>query len=305
MMIAWTASQPYYRRHLLPILDGLVAAGHEVVALGTDMLANVPVIVAGRIDAERVGRRQPRRLVLVEHGAGQRYWSPTRGGWLDGSGGPPDPNVTLFLAPSDRVAHQMAAHVPNADRRVIGSPAVEHLAQLRSVVPSADRCRHVFTVHWQMTPIGVPEAGSSFPWSLKVLDRMNPGRVLVHSHPRIQQRMRLQAHHRMLDWSDDWDHAAAHAALLVADNTSVMWEALTVGIPVVAITPPSWSDDAPHGFPRFGADRVQLPTITIPVDTTAIIESAAEQPVFDPGVYDIVHGATDRAVSVILSHVAD
>ena len=42
------------------------------------------------------------KLILVEHGAGQQY--VTSRGLQDASSGQPDPNVTLFLAPSQRVA---------------------------------------------------------------------------------------------------------------------------------------------------------------------------------------------------------
>lgn len=304
--IGYAASQPHYLRHLQPVIDGLRAAGTEVIEGRHESM-----LVASRIDAERACRiGAPRHLILVEHGAGQRYFNPNRGGWLDGSGGPPDPNVTLFLAPSERVAHQMADKLPNARAEVVGSPAVERLARLRAdtiarMEPAGVEAPYVFTCHWQMTPIGVDEAGSSFPWSLRVLDRMPRERTFAHGHPRIQARLHVHAANRHFAVESDWDRLASMAAVVVADNTSAMWEALTVGVPVVAMTPPKWSDDAPHGFPRFGPNRVRLPTIYDPAHTTAVIDTALGSMVANPHVYDVVDGATARAVSVILSHVVD
>ena len=195
----------------------------------------------------------------------------------------------------------MADMVPNASRVVVGSPAVERLARQRR--SPADERQPVFTCHWQMH-LGVPEAGSAFPWALAVLHRM-PGDTLVHAHPKLQRRMIVQARAIMRPFEPDWDRAALRAGVLVADNTTVMWEALSVGIPVVAMTPPGWNDDARHGFPRFGVDRVRLPTIRTAGDTDrAIAEAVATEPP-DPHVYDVIEGATVLAVRVILDHVAD
>jgi len=297
----------WQQRHLTPLVEGLQTRGVTIVpATEADT-----VIVASRIDAEKATWRRtpPKRLILVEHGAGQQYAHPTRG-TIDASFGTPDPNVTLFLAPSQRVADQMRHAVPRAVRVVVGSPAVERLRTARldrmmaaSVAGVAWPWTHVWTCHWQMhSPMN--ESFTSWPWSLDVLKRMDPDVRVAHGHPRIQHRI-VPNVPTGCRTETQWDVAAVDAAVLVADNTSVMWEALTVGIPVVAMTPPGWLDGAPHGFPRFGPDRVRLPTIHNPDDTAVRVAEAIEGGAFDPGVYEIVDGATDLAVSVIMNHVVD
>lgn len=302
-MISYLASQTHYLRHLNPIIDGLRAEGVEV---SEKQPGARTVLVAGRQDAERVQRttNPPERVILVEHGAGQMY--QTEKGWIDGGGGRVDETVTLFLAPSQRCADNMAPFYPNADRVVVGSPAVEWLAWARL---HARNIEHpVWTVHWPSPLSGLArEAGSSWPWSKDILDAMHrewPD-TICHHHPRLARQVGAYARKHGIRVESDWDTVALECSVLVADNTSVMWEALTVGIPVVAISHPQWDENAPHGFPRFGPERVKLNSISTrqTVPYVAVIEAEMGTTPQDPGVYDIVDGSTDAAVCAILSHV--
>ena len=318
-MIGYLEHFPHYRRHTVGIIEELAHRGHTI-QIDTHRRN---MLVAGRIDAERALWRHgqapaPERLIMVEHGSGQTYVDRNGEKW-DAGGPTPDPNVTLFLAPSQRVADQCASTYPNADRLVVGSPAVERLRRLRSehiagriLEEKAPATAFAFTCHWRAPLAGgrnaVPEIGSSWPWSKQVLLAMRLAfgeDVVVHGHPRIQHSTLFTARNLGMRFESEWDRLAVRTKILVADNTSVMWEALTVGIPVVAMSPPEWRLDAPHGFPRFGPDAWPLRLITDPEATKATIEAAiADGEVADPGVYDQTGSPTIRAADAIEAHLA-
>lgn len=313
-MIGWRAHFPHYRRHLDPILAELNRQGYN-----TAPEPRPTMLVASRIDAQRVHwvddrHPQPERIILVEHGTGQPY--STDRGILDGGGGGTYETVTLFLAPSQRVADMMAPMFPNATLAVVGSPALEATQALRNATdtPKTDV---VFTCHWQSTMKSVArESYTSWPWSRDVLLALADefgDRVVAHGHPRpkgVQGQIHHHASKAGIRTETDWDRAAATASVVVADNTSVMWEALTMGIPVVAMTPPDWNDDAPHGFPRFGPDRIRLRTIRHPSEAGIKVRASIERPCpefFPPSIrrrlYEPLPSPTKAAVQAIVRHL--
>lgn len=292
-MIHWQARFPHYHRHLDPIISLLGQLGHEIAeGDGPNML------VAGLPDAERT--RNTRRLILVEHGAGQtyRYGSKT----VDPSGNlRPVPDVTLYLAPNRRIADHMAVKLPNAERMVVGSPAVEKL-YWRRYGYTGRKDRVVFAVHWP-SPIPIPEAGSSWPWSMTILKGLveeHGQRVLAHAHPRVAYRMKrdLVRYRVDVEFEADWEVCAERARFLVADNSSIIWEAAAVGIPAVLIDPPNWNPDAQHGL-RWGSEAASLPRISGRNDIKGLQPELA-----DGIVYGELDGSTRRAVDAIVEHVA-
>ena len=285
MRFAASALDVHYKRHLAPIVDELVARGHV-----RDNEAEW-VLTAGRQDAYRLSRRG-RSPILVEHGAGQTYM--LNGQRVDASGMRPDPGVRLYLGPNAGVVGFMRSQLPEAECVVVGSPALERLAAMMH----DERSLVVFATHWH-SGLNVPEAQTSWPWSLPIARELHEAfgdRFRVHAHPRIYGRVVSQiARARFTPtFEADWDRVAADCRVLVCDNSSIVWEAATVGIGVVLIDPPEWIGE--HGL-RFGSQADQFQHVTGPGEVVAAV-GQAETPA-DPGVYEIVEGATARAVDVI------
>jgi hypothetical protein len=286
-VIHWLATFPHYLRHLQPILDELEARGHQ---LGQGV-GNV-TLTAGRVDAQKA--HTARRLILVEHGAGQTYLY--KGHRVDAGDAGSDAHVTLFLAPNGASAEFMAGLLPNAECVVVGSPALERLA-LRMDGP---RDRVVFAVHWASSLAGkVPEAGTSWPWSIAILKALAKSfPVTVTAHPRIAYQVKRGMMRRQIDVSyvESWDELAPQCRVLVCDNSSIIWEADALKIPVVLIQPSGWSDI--HGL-RFAENG--FPRIRHPAEAISTVETAG--PTAAPSPFEIVEGATRLAADAIEAHV--
>ena len=285
-MIGVVADLPHYRRHLTPIIDGLGEAGIEVSEGAGDL-----TLVAGRADARRVDGP----VVLVEHGAGQLYWDGGR--LIDAYGDPtPESNVVLYLAPRPAVIDTMRRVVPNAAIVVTGTPAVDSLE-----AGGGDRI--VFATHW---PSGlgskIPEAGTSWPWSLRHVEALFArfgDRVTVHAHPRFQARVRNDLARRRLGIrvETDWHEVAATAQILVVDNSSIVWEAQRVGIPVVLFDHPTWRLEPGHDL-RW-SEGLGLPLVRDSTDLVGMVEAELANPRRAVDVYPTGQ-ATPRAVSAVL-----
>ena len=291
MRFAVTAQDSHYRRHLAPIVGELETRGHV-----RDNQADW-VLTAGRLDALRLGRKG-KSPILVEHGAGQTYM--LNGQRVDASGVDPDPNVKLYLGPNAGVVDFMRGQLPGAQCEVVGSPALEQLSgQMR---PASERGLVVFATHWQ-SGLPVKEAQTSWPWSLpiaKALHEEYGDRFRMHAHPRIYSRVQSQSNRKRFHptFADDWDLLAPDTTVLVCDNSTIIWEAATLGIPVVLIDPPAWRD-AEHGL-RFGDEAARFRRITDPAHAVDTVRRAR---LVDVSVFDIVSGATDRAADLIVHSV--
>ena len=290
--LGWHASFVHYLRHLDPILKTAEQRGLDITGLNQRNM-----IVAGLPDVDRIPDAE--RIILLEHGAGQTYRKGAR--VYDPSGDTRAvPSVTLYLATNDRIAEQMRPRLPNATIAVVGSPAVEHL-WWEEVASN----RITFAVHWA-SPLQIPEAGTSWPWSMRILRRLHElygDRLLVHAHPRIAYRVERDLRRARLDieFEPEWDRAALDTSILVCDNSSIIWEADALGIGLVLMDPPNWNPNADHGL-RWGWQAEKIPRIR---NTEAVKDAMrlAHRP--DAKVFGKLTGATARAVEAIIDHVSD
>lgn len=281
MTIALFASEPHYAAHLQPIAEALDL---PILERRIDVTAEV-VIVASRKDS-----RSFPNVVMVEHGAGQRYGSNA------GGADTPEPQVKLFLAPSQRVADQDAPIYPNARRVGIGSPRVEWLSKLERNPQSP-----VIAFHWQS---GIAsESRSAWPHYQKALHTLNG--VIGHGHPRMIRR--LLPFYKKAGIRVEWDWAACVkvASVLACDNSSIIYEACALGIPVVLMDAPWYSKDWGLRFwefadvgPRVSQGHELAPAIEAILAEDRWSERRAEAARY---VYGMVEGSTQRAVSEILS----
>lgn len=144
-MIDAYASLPHYWQHIAPVFDalppdlrGTVWAPRQGCHWGRSLTTRPrrdpwgPVLVASYADAKRMAGR---RLVYVEHGAGQSYVGIDNGSYAGGSG---LGDVVLFLCPSESVAERWRAAYPDATAAVVGCPRLDvfHRAMPIGITPT-------------------------------------------------------------------------------------------------------------------------------------------------------------------------
>ncbi len=173
--------------------------------------------------------------MFVEHGAGQTY-NVSHPSY---AGGPGRDGVRLFLCPNQQVA-DANSRVYAAPAVPVGSPRLEWLAGLRG-----SGGRICVTWHWNCDL--VPETRSAFPRYRKALPEL--AGAVGHAHPRIwgacQPAYKQAGIYPVQHWSDV---VAEGVGVLVADNTSVMWEAAALNIPVAIVNLNTYRRDVHHGL---------------------------------------------------------
>lgn len=230
------ASKPHYRAHIAPVWDALP---DDVKGDATARRA----IVASWYDLRRV---RSKAVCMMEHGAGQSYVGFHHGSY---AGGPGREKVSLFLYPHERVMAVNADRYPNADHRVVGCPRLDVLWERRR---AGDGLRDGGTVavsfHWRCNVS--PEAGTAVDeWRSEVRRLVNSGvRVLGHGHPRIMAELQPWWESLGVEVVFDWGEVVQRADVFVCDNSSTLFEAAAVGLPVVLLNSARWRTDVEHGL---------------------------------------------------------
>lgn len=262
------ATMPHYWRHIAPVweqLRGLGLAGNAYgprAGCGWGEPANRrrgphtatrPVIVASIADYRAVA---PAPVIYLEHGAGQHYPGDPQTFELGGySGARGLDRAVLFLCPSEAVGDRWRA-LYDVPAIAVGCPRLDRWHATRSVQTSrsdqrADRPVVAITFHWECTRI--PEtrgAWSHYDPALSRLVREAPDRgwqLLGHGHPRLYGRLERRWRQLRVDRTPDIDVVLERADVLVADNTSAMFEFASLGKPVVVLDAPWYRRDVDHG----------------------------------------------------------
>lgn len=212
----------------------------------------VPVLLAGW---PAKGWRAPgREIVLIEHGVGQPYLGVDHCAHPGGRG---RDRIGLYLCPSEAVARRNLDAYPGARVAVVGAPHLDrwhacNIGRRDSTPGVALRDRSSIVVSWHFAAAVCPEAGTAWPHygpaALTALADAFGDRLRGHAHPRLLPQIRHfydQAGIEVLDWFPDvLDHAAVYAC----DNSSSMFEAASIGIPVVAMNAPWYRRHVEHGL---------------------------------------------------------
>lgn len=258
MQVHLYASQQHYAEHLLPIYRALPAElqGERWCQRPRDWRTGpLPhprrrppglVLVAGYADACRIGAGP---LVYVEHGAGQAYTDAADNGSY--SGGLGLDQVALFVAPGEHVAARWRARYPATPVAVVGCPKLDrwhtHAPWIVDGAPTV-----AVTFHWDCGL--VPETRSAVrhyqPALAHLRDSVSDmgGVLLGHSHPRAWAPMhRLWASLGVPSTADLAD-VLDRADVLVADNTSALYEFASLDRPVLALNAPWYRRDVQHGL---------------------------------------------------------
>lgn len=275
------ASTAAYAEHITPVfaalpegIRGVMFAPRNGIADGAAAPPRVwpdgLYLIAGYADTITLPDRP---YVYIEHGAGQVY---------DGAGdaGRSHPSYSAgrlpgrpvaFLVPNMTVGARRRMSHPDARVFAVGCPKLDTVAQ-----PPRSGTTIGWTWHWDCTL--VPETRSAFPaWKQHmpgVVDalRRHDLHVVGHAHPRC--------HRSVLGAWRAWGvptaatsaEFLAASSVVVADNTSVLYEAAALGTPVVAVNAPWYRRDVHHGL-RFW--EFPGPTCDTPDELVAAVVDAA------------------------------
>lgn len=263
-MIDLFASEPHYLDHLLPLVPALrelcdveprvlvvsellrrraFAGGAHDVSIGSPRKAQGrAVVVAAQRDVAWTNNQ--RRIAYLEHGAGQTYRDAPR----HYSGGEGFERVDLFLAPSEHVAERWRWRYPEAVVRAIGCPRLDRFARGQRA-PRSDPPTIGLAWHWPCRRS--LEAGWAWPeYREAVRALVNDGRwrFLGTAHPRAPEQVWSWYEWHGVPVARDSIDVLTDADVLVADNTSLMYEFAALDRPVVAVRSERWRESIEHGL---------------------------------------------------------
>lgn len=302
------ATEAHYLAHLKPIWSALP---DDVRGVATGSPSQVPrggyCLVASAQDARSLPGK---KLIHVDHGAGQTYRDAPEMPNYPGGGGLGQ-DVALFLSPRPDVAERWLSTYVTSQAAAIGCPKLDRWF----LDPMARRMayrRVAVSFHWDAQFI--PEASSALPHFQAVLGDLRDavrsvgGDLLGHAHPRAWRSVRWLWEKLKVPSTPDLDEVFATAALFVADNTSAIYEAAAIDIPVVVLNAPQYRRHVEHGL-RFWS-HIPGPQVDEPEELVPTVLNELVAPQRFAGareaVADYVYGgmldglATARAVEMIL-----
>lgn len=220
--------------------------------------------------ADRNLARYPTATAVVVGGLTVRATTPETA-VLSGPGARPDPPI-----PGADEAHELRDLQDNTPGQTLRG------AEMRAPRPDWNRPSYSdrgpvigVTFHWPSTVC--PEAGSGWDhWGPTILRLGTTRPVVGHAHPRIA--------HRLLPWWESYGIQAEAdpyrlldvADVLAVDNSSLGFQAMREGIPVVWLNTPAYRRDVAHGL-RFWEVADHAPTVDTPDGLDAAIGRALER----------------------------
>jgi len=297
MRVTGFATLPHYRAHIAPILAAIPVESRGALVDHVDGAPDEgPVIVAGFSDLAKL--KGPRPIVYVEHGAGQTYVPD--GGYVarhpcySGSTHHLFKRVSLFVCPNATVATRWREVHPATPAVAVGCPRLDRWH------PTAGRdsggpLTVGWTWHWG-ADIGVKEATSAYPYYRDALPRIvadvrsSGVDVIGHAHPRAHSVFADVWESCGVQWVEDPDRLFESCDLLVADNTSLLYEFASLNRPVVALNAPWYRRRVEHGL-RFWSD---VPGIQ--ADSPGTVADSIVEALTDPAEVAAARQATIRRV---------
>lgn len=313
-MINAYASQTHYFDHIAPIWARLADPGVFLMTqtvwrsrgisgglMGTTAVLpqGEPVLVAGQNDYEAVA---PRPVVYMQHGIGQRY-SPDLGyaGGVDEQGRINE-RVIAYLVPNEPAADAYREH-HSIPVEVIGSPRLEELSRFIATDRPADAI--VMTWHWHGTRW--PEQRSALPeyrGVLRDISRALP--VLGHGHPRQWGWFVKEYRKAGIEQVRDWPEALSRAHILTCDNSSVLFEAAALDVPVVVVNSQRYRREVEWGL-RFWEWSDIGPNAWKPADLLPAIQGLLDRDSFHDrrmAMRDVLFPVIDGAAELAAERVS-
>jgi hypothetical protein len=220
-------------------------------------------------------------VILVEHGAGQRYEADSRSaGHRSYAGGNRRDRTILHLVPGAASVRACQAAQPEVPAVAIGTPPYLD-PFLRERAPRPDRDRPLVAVSFHADYRLIPEMRWAWPhFASAVVSLAHDERfdLLGHAHPRAWGPLEKWWQRIGVEAERDWCEVLRRQPdVYVIDNSSSAFEAMALDIPVVWMTPPWYRTEINHGL-RFWQAMDAGIEITEPNDLGAGIERALADP---------------------------
>lgn len=216
--------------------------------------------------------------------------------------------VALFLCPSERVARRNQLHHPHAMSVAVGCPKLDAFRLTGRALLPQPRPTVALAFHWPSKLC--PETMWAYPdYGMAISAMARAPRsfeLLGHGHPRAWTTLRAEWRRLRIPHTPFSDQVLRDADVLVVDNSSIGFEFLAMGKPVVWLNSRHWRRDVEHGM-RFWeyADsglQVDRPDQLVDAITATIAGDpcARRRAEVVPQVYGRMDGqAADRAVAAI------
>jgi hypothetical protein len=302
-------SMPKYLAHLQPVWDALPPELRGSMIQRDDRPRPQPgaddvALVAGYLDMREARRRRYQRIALLEHGIGQTYG--TNDAHLPG--GDDRDAIGLFLSPNEHAARRDAARYPGAQVAVVGSTVLDTLPhRSRALGAVATHQKPVVAISWHWHHMRVPEMRSAFDhFKVALADLAAAFDLIGHAHPQAAGMVVPTYKQLGIGYEPDYRRVFERADLLIADNTSAIYEFASTGRPVVVLNAPEYRREAEHGLRFWDAAGVGLnvwePTSLVPVVGAALSDADAYAPRREAAldvVYAYRSGAGQRAANAL------
>lgn len=318
------ASQPQYFDHLAPIWFALppeqrgtfyaVAKAAEPVKAevgkhfkGTYPVRQGPLTVVASYNDFSIAHRAGRKVVLLNHGAGQRYGGRLKGhaSYVGGNG---RKDVALFLEPgpyAGQITREQGGNVVE-----IGVPKMDVWYRYPPQITEP-----IVAVSWHWHQIsGVPETDWAWPeYADAVVELSKQVKVIGHAHPRAWLRLEKWYREVGIEPVQSFSEVLRRASVFVVDNSSAGYEFASTGRPVVWMNSKHYRREVEQGL-RFWSIIPGL-QVDYPSDLANAVREALDGPTHDEifidhsriaKVYHSTDGqAAKRAAQAILELGAD
>ena len=185
------------------------------------------------------------RCVLMEHGAGQSYQSVKSGSYI---GAPDRSGVVAVLVPGEEhVKRHEKAH-PTIPAYPIGIPKLDYIhSDLEATNNKIDKEIVVISFHWDCKL--APETRSAFRYYRRVLEKVSKEyKVLGHGHPRGFDKYKQFWDKIGVETIKDFSEVIDKGWVYCCDNSSSMFEWISLDRPVVVMNAPCYRRNIEHGM---------------------------------------------------------
>lgn len=319
-LVDFLSSQSQYSDHLLPVWFALPpeergtfwavdkAASKVQAEVGSRFKRTYPTLkgpltVVASYHDFRSARKAGREVVLLNHGAGQRYTSGPLKDHPSYVGGSGRKDIALFLEPgpyAGQITREAGGNVVE-----VGVPKMDVTYRFPAEITEP---AVAVSWHWHCVS-GVPETDWAWPeYKESVVALSKEVKVIGHAHPRAWQRMERWYREVGIEPVESFSEVLQRASVFVVDNSSAGYEFASTGRPVVWMNSkyyrrnieqglrfwsiiPGLQVDYPDDLPHAVEDAIAGPT---PVIKQAIQDTIKE-------VYHSTDGkAAERAAQAIL-----